>query len=424
MNRFQIACLVFLLNPFTISGQSVIINEISQGLDGGKEWVELLVISDGVDLKGWELGDNDDGNWHPIALFRYIDTWSSVSSGTIIVLYNGGDVDPTIIARGGEDTDFSDGSVMLPIGSSTYFADTGPWGLTSGAFSNSDADDCPAIRNSDGETIHDMAITHPTATVQSPGLGKAKHYTGNTTAGLSDDSQWIVTSSSSASPGESNGGDNSNWVDQSLPVELSQWFATSAQGWVKLLWTTDSEIENQGFTIERCKGQTASDREWTEIASFVSNPELLGQGSTSAYSEYTFIDKQVNKGATYSYRLSDVDYRGNVTTHEEISVTVRDAGSDLKLTHITLHKAYPNPFNPEVHLSFTLNDPSNTLSLKIYDLQGTLVQSLAAGYHPNGSYDFTWNGISSTGLQAASGVYLVRLEANLMVQIQRVTLLR
>jgi len=425
MNRFQIACLVFLIIPFTISGQSVIINEISQGSDGGKEWVELLVVSDGVNLKGWELGDNDDGNWHPITLFKYIDAWSSVSSGTIIVLYNGGDVDSAIIARGGEDTDFSDGSVMFPIGSSTYFADIGPWGLTGGAFSNSDTDDCPALRNSEGEIIHDMAITHPTATVQSPGIGKAKQYTGNTTAGLSDDSQWTVVTSSAGTPGETNGGDNSSWVDQSLPVELSQWFATSVQEHVILSWVTESEFENQGFIIERRqKGQTASDRPWAEISSFTTNPDLQGQGSTTAHTEYAFIDKQVAVGETYDYRLSDVDYRGGVTTHAEISVTVRDAVSDPKLAQFTIHKAYPNPFNPEVHLSFTLNDPSNALSLEIYNLRGVLVQSLAAGYHPKGSYDFTWNGISSTGHQATSGVYLVRLESNTHVQFKRITLLR
>ena len=213
-------------------------------------------------------------------------------------------------------------------------------------------------------------------------------------------------------------------TDSSLPVELSAWKATSTRGEVRLYWATDSEIENQGFSIEKCKGRTASGREWIEIASFVSNPDLLGQGSISAPSEYAFLDKQVKVGETYSYRLSDVDYRGNVTHHDVISVTVRDASSDLIPSHITLHKAYPNPFNPEVQLSFTLNDPSNTLSLEIYDLQGALVQTLASGYYANGNYDFTWNGFSSTGQQLSSGVYLVRLKANDHIQIQRVTLVR
>ena len=35
----------------------VIINEWSQGVDGSKEWVELLVVNGPLDLRGWNVGD-------------------------------------------------------------------------------------------------------------------------------------------------------------------------------------------------------------------------------------------------------------------------------------------------------------------------------------------------------------------------------
>jgi hypothetical protein len=420
MQRLLVALSTILWTHVSVSAQSVVINEMSQGSDGGKEWVELLVIDEGVDIRGWELGDNDDGVWHSIAEFTSHSALGEIASGTIIVIYNSGDIDGTITTAGGEDTTFTDKSVILGINNSSFLIDTGPWGGTSGAFANSDGDDVAAIRNASDAIIHDMAVTHPTATVSSPGSAKVKYYTGNTVAGIIDDSKWLVASSTTGTPGAANGGDNSNWVDQSLPVELSQWFATSVHGEVMLQWITDSEIENQGFIIERCQGQTVSDRKWIEIASFTTNPDLLGQGSTSTQNDYTYTDKQVEVGETYTYRLSDVDYRGTVTRHAMIYVTVKDTGQDLKPSDISLHAVYPNPFNPETTVSFTQAvETLHTTSLQVFDVNGRFVEALHDGITEPGTYTLTWNGEN-----LSSGVYFMRLSSGNDVQIQRTTLLR
>jgi len=429
MQRFLIVLLAMLWTHESIWSQSVIINEMSQGSDGGKEWVELLIVDEGVDLRGWELGDFDDGVWHSIAEFSTHSELSNIASGTIMVIYNSGDVDGTIIAAGGEDTTFSDKSVLLGVNNSSFLIDTGPWGGTSGAFANSDGDDAPALRNASDQIIHDLAVTHPTATVTTPGSAKVKYYTGNTVGGVIDDINWTVASSGSGTPGEANGGDSSTWVDQSLPVELSRWLATSTNGEVRLSWTTDSEIENQGFIIERTLRQTQGSNyepieAWSEIASFTTNPDLLGQGSTSAQHDYFYIDRQVKIGLTYNYRLSDVDYRENVTRHVGIKVTVRDAGMDLKPSDVQLHKAFPNPFNPDTNLSFTLENEVEELSLEVYDIQGALVQTLSSGFHEMGTHGFMWSGYDSHDSAVSSGVYLVSLSDGSVVQIQRVTLLR
>jgi len=433
MRRFLIVPTVLLLIQPQLFCQSVIINEVSQGSGGGKEWVELMVIDNEVDLRGWELGDNDDGNWHPIAEFSNHPEWSQVQAGTVIVIYNSGDVDASISSAGGEDTLFNDKVVILPVNNSSYLTDSGPWGSTAGAFANSDEDDCPAIRDQNDIIIHDLAVTHPTATVTGPGSGKVKYFTGNTTAGLGDNAKWIESPSTSGSPGAGNGGDNSSWVDSSLPVELTRWTAQVFDGAVQLCWTTDSEIENQGFIIERglvhpaqpaCPECNRTVEAWSEIASFTSEDNLVGQGSTTNRTEYDYLDKGVKLGETYSYRLSDVDYQGVLTTHGEISVTVEAASKGLKAADMILHNAFPNPFNPEVTLSFSLEQETAGLSLEIYDLTGTLIQKVNGGFYTPGTHEISWNSIDANGNPAASGVYLVRLANQGLTQMQRVTLLR
>jgi hypothetical protein len=71
---------------------------------------------------------------------------------------------------------------------------------------------------------------------------------------------------------------------------------------------------------------------------------------------------------------------------------------------------YPNPFNPTTTIRFQIAEASS-VSLKIFDLLGREVATLAIGKYSPGNYDFQWN-----ALGAASGVYLCRLETTSPVE--------
>jgi hypothetical protein len=73
--------------------------------------------------------------------------------------------------------------------------------------------------------------------------------------------------------------------------------------------------------------------------------------------------------------------------------------------------AAPNPFNPRTELRFALPEPA-TVSLRVYDIKGGLVRTLVAGaHHAAGEHAVAWDGRDDTGRAAASGVYVVRLDA-------------
>jgi hypothetical protein len=95
---------IFLLNS-AVSEAQLVINELSQGPSGSKEYVELVVIgtptcdSNCVDIRGWIIDDNNGtfaaGSGRGIAQgcmrFANDPQWACVPMGTIIVVYNFGD---------------------------------------------------------------------------------------------------------------------------------------------------------------------------------------------------------------------------------------------------------------------------------------------------------------------------------------------
>ena len=73
--------------------------------------------------------------------------------------------------------------------------------------------------------------------------------------------------------------------------------------------------------------------------------------------------------------------------------------------------AYPNPFNPQVTLSWSL-PAAGRLDLSVYDLRGRLVSTLLRGQAVAASGHTNWNGTDQTGRAVASGVYLVQARSH------------
>ncbi|NQS96924.1 MAG: T9SS type A sorting domain-containing protein [candidate division Zixibacteria bacterium] len=83
-----------------------------------------------------------------------------------------------------------------------------------------------------------------------------------------------------------------------------------------------------------------------------------------------------------------------------------------------LSAAYPNPFNPETHLSFALSQ-NGKVTLVVYDITGREVASLAEGYYSAGEYEVTFDGST-----LASGIYFARFQAGDFRQVQKMLLVK
>ncbi len=200
----------------------------------------------------------------------------------------------------------------------------------------------------------------------------------------------------------------------SLPVELTSFYAEVEQGLIKLYWHTASEVNNYGFQVERTATRLSSyEGEGEDIANNRSWETLgfvEGHGNSNSIKNYSFVDDDPVNGAA-QYRLKQIDVNGAF----KYSYIIEAVQNSLPLS-FELFQNYPNPFNPTTTIRFIIPEASN-VSLKIFNILGEEIKTLANGYKPAGDYSFTFD---AAGL--SSGIYLYKLEAGSSISVKKMLL--
>ncbi len=204
--------------------------------------------------------------------------------------------------------------------------------------------------------------------------------------------------------------------DFSLPVELASFAAEAGDSQVKLIWTTQSEIDCAGFNIYRA---AEPDGERQRL-----NPRLIpGAGTSTQPHDYDYTDYQANNGQTYFYYLENQDYSGLTALYGPIEATPMAAPSGGIPTAFALQANFPNPFNPGTWLAYDL--PSECeVELAVFTLLGARVRTLMQEVQKGDSHLLYWNGMDDRGANLPSGIYLVQLKTPAFSQTRKVTLVR
>lgn len=195
--------------------------------------------------------------------------------------------------------------------------------------------------------------------------------------------------------------------DQWLSAELTSFDAVVEHGQVVLNWSTASENQLSYWEIER--------RE-TGHGAFEMLAIVEGHNSVTG-SQYRYVDENIVNGRMYDYRLADVDLNGLRTVHDMIRTAgVSESGGVP--TEFALYNAYPNPFNPEAVIRYTIGE-SGPVTLKVFDITGAEVATLADGYRDVGVYSESFNGAA-----LPSGTYFYRLTAEGFTATKKMILLK
>jgi hypothetical protein len=90
---------------------------------------------------------------------------------------------------------------------------------------------------------------------------------------------------------------------------------------------------------------------------------------------------------------------------------------------VRLDGAYPNPFNPQTNVKFSLARAQN-VRLAVFDMTGRLVNELADRQFTAGDHSVRWSGTNALGQSVPSGTYLLRLESADGVRSDKMMLVR
>jgi hypothetical protein len=124
--------------------------------------------------------------------------------------------------------------------------------------------------------------------------------------------------------------------------------------------------------------------------------------------------------AVYDCELADV--HGRAMKIENSNCYISTTGKSALPTDYDLRQNYPNPFNPRTTIAFSLPIVSQ-YSLSIYNVLGHLVREYQGNGGP-GVIRITWDGKSTSGAEAASGIYFYRLTAGDYVNSRKMILIK
>jgi hypothetical protein len=192
-------------------------------------------------------------------------------------------------------------------------------------------------------------------------------------------------------------------VNNPIPVELTSFSATTDGRSVKLEWITASEINNQGWHIERRSNES---NDWNNVG-FVN-----GTGNSTQYVSYSFVDGNLSFGV-YSYRLKQIDFDGTSTYSNIIEVDLGNGPVEF-----ALDQNYPNPFNPTTTINFEI-PKSSFINISVYNTIGEKVATLANELFEAGRYSRTFD-----ASEFSTGLYIYRLSSDDVVFTKKMLLVK
>ncbi len=162
-------------------------------------------------------------------------------------------------------------------------------------------------------------------------------------------------------------------------------------------------------------------------------------GSIIAPDDKVHLHKNVSFQGSICAKDIDIDKNGTLLSHNSSATLPKSVvpilASEIEISEkqgeelasvpseFQLNQNYPNPFNPTTTIAFALPQ-SDAVTLKIYNLSGQVVRTLANGQFPAGHHSFVWDATNDHGLRVASGMYLYVLKAGQHMDKKKLLLMK
>ncbi len=140
----------------------------------------------------------------------------------------------------------------------------------------------------------------------------------------------------------------------------------------------------------------------------------------------SFLDDTIPGADYYSYEVTAYNSVGNGGT--ATSNVVMFGGNEIFFDDIVTAKTellnnYPNPFNPETNIAFSIKEAGNVM-IEVYNMKGQLVKTLINEHLDAAYHVVTWNGKDNSEKSVSSGVYFYKMKAEKYTSTKKMILMK
>ncbi len=198
---------------------------------------------------------------------------------------------------------------------------------------------------------------------------------------------------------------NTDWANNGLIM-------TTDNQHPRLVWVTDKTQNVDSLKVYRKYGSN----------SFVN---IASVGDTTIFIDNSIITNNLVSGAKAYYYVKAIQQSQNFNSNT-VNVNTSTQSLEKKQNNFKngvdysfcLNQNFPNPFNPETVIKYSLAADSKA-SIKVYDLLGSEVADLVNETQSTGEHSVKFNGSS-----LSSGVYLVRMNAGSFSDSRKIVLMK
>jgi hypothetical protein len=141
--------------------------------------------------------------------------------------------------------------------------------------------------------------------------------------------------------------------------------------------------------------------------------------------ELYYLDEVSDPEAEYIYYVRAVYDYGLSKPSNEVIINPVNVVDDISAPIVTKLKGnFPNPFNPSTRISYSLEEDTESLSIRIFNIKGQLIRELYDGFQERGVHEIYWDGTDNRGRKASSGLYFYRMSAGSYSRDMKMLLLK
>lgn len=182
-----------------------------------------------------------------------------------------------------------------------------------------------------------------------------------------------------------------------------------------------SSTTSTSFTISFSLRDAASTRLAYRRNTYPPSSWSYTAATVSQYSHEITVSN-LSSGTEYTYNVEE--WCASTNTWDFLAYGTVTTGSSSgggpkeHIKQLAMTKVWPIPAAGSTHLRFAL-PREMAVRVDIFDVQGRMVRNVVSGTYPAGEFETEWDGRTTRGASAPSGVYFARVQAGQQSSVRR-----